>query len=78
MSSLEVEDEGYGARMAWGMTHINSCVGTGLPLGCSNGSLIRLSENVDRATPRVEVGGEDVTDNTGELFEWAAPLLVEG
>ena len=69
MSGLKVEYESYGARMTWGMTQVNVCMGTGLPLGCSNGSLIRLSENVNRATPCLEVGGREVTDNAGELLE---------
>ena len=64
--------------MAWGMIQVNACVGTWLPLRCSNGFLIRLSENINWATLCVEVGGEEVADNAGKLLEWTAPICVEG
>ena len=78
VSGLEVEDKGYGACVARGMTQVDTSVGTGLPLRGTDSSLIRLSENEYWATPCMEVGGEEVADDAGKFLEWAAPFLVEG
>ena len=76
VAGSEVEDEGDGSDMAWGMAKVDACTGSRFPFGSAYCTLVCFFEDENGTAPGVKIFRVYRVDDTGVFFEGITTVCI--